>query len=151
SLRLTLTEPAPAEAPVGAHIVVRVEVACADGIDRRDMMLKVTAPDGAITTYTIAHHEGAAGQAFDITLAVPAQVGEHVWRVRLPAHDDMLSIVICAVPHTTSFAVWAIPEPATAGERFTVKVGAKSSGDCALAGRRIEVRDAAGALVATGC
>src|SRR5262249_39848395 len=30
-------------------------------------------------------------------------------------------------------------------------VGAKSSGDCALASRRIEVRDAAGALVATGC
>src|SRR5215472_1393151 len=111
SLRLTLSEPAPAEAPVGARIVVRVEVACADGIDRRDMRLEVTAPAGAVTTHPIAHDDGAVS----IMLDVPAQVGEHVWRVRPAACDDTLSIVIRAVPHTTSLAVWGIPEPAAAG------------------------------------
>ena len=38
----------------------------------------------------------------------------------------------------TSLVVWDIPTPA-AGERFSVKVGAKSSAGCALDGCRIEV------------
>jgi hypothetical protein len=42
--------------------------------------------------------------------------------------------------HETSLAVWDIPTPA-AGQRFTVKVGAKSSAGCALGGCRIEVLD----------
>jgi hypothetical protein len=43
-----------------------------------------------------------------------------------------------ATLHETSLAVWDIPTPA-AGERFSVKVGAKSSVGCALGGRRIDV------------
>ena len=42
--------------------------------------------------------------------------------------------------HQTSLAVWDIPTPA-AGERFSIKVGAKSSAGCALGARRIEVLD----------
>ncbi len=42
--------------------------------------------------------------------------------------------------HQTSLAVWDIPTPA-AGERFSIKVGAKSSADCALGARRVEVLD----------
>jgi hypothetical protein len=42
--------------------------------------------------------------------------------------------------HQTSLAVWDIPTPA-AGQRFSIKVGAKSSAGCALGGRRIEVLD----------
>ncbi len=42
--------------------------------------------------------------------------------------------------HQTSLAVWDIPTPA-AGERFSIRVGAKSSAGCALGARRIEVLD----------
>jgi hypothetical protein len=45
-----------------------------------------------------------------------------------------------ATLHEMSLAVWDIPTPA-AGERFAVKVGAKSSSGCALGGCRIEVLD----------
>jgi hypothetical protein len=54
------------------------------------------------------------------------------------------------IAHRTSLAVWDIPAAIAAGEHFTVKVGAKSSAGCALAGCRIEVLDAAGAVVALG-
>lgn len=50
----------------------------------------------------------------------------------------------------TSLAIWDFPSTAVAGEPFTIKVGAKSSTDCSLAGGRLEVRDAAGAAVASG-
>jgi hypothetical protein len=45
-----------------------------------------------------------------------------------------------ATLHETSLAVWDIPTPA-AGERYSVKVGAKSSAGCALGGCHIEVLD----------
>jgi hypothetical protein len=45
-----------------------------------------------------------------------------------------------------SLAVWDIPA-ATAGGRFRIKVGAKSSAGCALAGGRIEVLDGDGAVI----
>jgi hypothetical protein len=44
-----------------------------------------------------------------------------------------------------------VPETVVAGERFGIKIGAKSSADCALAGCRIEVLDGAGAVVGSGC
>ena len=49
--------------------------------------------------------------------------------------------------HQTSLAVWDIPTPA-AGERFSIKVGAKSSAGCTLGGRRIEVLDGEAAVAA---
>jgi hypothetical protein len=59
------------------------------------------------------------------------------------AADDTIS------PDTVSLAVWDVPMPVVAGERFAIKVGAKSA-DGALASGRVEVTDAAGALVASG-
>jgi hypothetical protein len=51
---------------------------------------------------------------------------------------------------TISLAVWDAPMPAVAGETFSIKVGAKSSSGRALAGGRVEVSDAKGAVVASG-
>jgi hypothetical protein len=50
---------------------------------------------------------------------------------------------------TVSLAVWDVPMPVVAGERFAIKVGAKSAGG-ALVDGRIEVADATGAVVASG-
>lgn len=49
-----------------------------------------------------------------------------------------------------SFAVWDVPMPVVAGEKFAIKVGAKSASGNALSGARIEVSDATGAVVASG-
>jgi hypothetical protein len=51
---------------------------------------------------------------------------------------------------TISLAVWDVPMPVVASEKFPIKVGAKSASGRALAGCRIEVSDANGAVVATG-
>jgi hypothetical protein len=49
--------------------------------------------------------------------------------------------------HQTSLAVWDIPTP-SAGERFSIKVGAKSSAGCALGAQRIEVMDGEAVMAA---
>jgi hypothetical protein len=55
-----------------------------------------------------------------------------------------------AAPHEITLAVWGMPDAVAAGECFAIKAGAKSSAGCALSGGRIEIHDAAGAVVASG-
>jgi hypothetical protein len=52
--------------------------------------------------------------------------------------------------HRASLAVWDVPSTVVAGERFTIKAGAKSSAEQSLHGRRIEARDAVSTVVASG-
>jgi len=49
-----------------------------------------------------------------------------------------------------SLAVWDVPMPVVAGEKFPIKIGAKSATGRALAGGRVEVSDVKGAMVASG-
>ncbi|MBM3528179.1 MAG: hypothetical protein FJX62_08810 [Alphaproteobacteria bacterium] len=49
-----------------------------------------------------------------------------------------------------SLAVWDVPMPVVAGERFQIKAGAKAASGGTLAGQRIEAIDARGAVVASG-
>ena len=42
---------------------------------------------------------------------------------------------------TISLAVWDMPMPVVAGEKFSIKIGAKSASSRGLAGRRVEVSD----------
>jgi len=46
--------------------------------------------------------------------------------------------------------VWSVPSPVRMADRFTIMVGAKSSGGCDLSGARIEVHDDADAKVGDG-
>ena len=52
--------------------------------------------------------------------------------------------------NVTSLAVWDVPMPAVAGDTFSIRAGAKSASGASLAGARVEVHDAAGAVVASG-
>jgi hypothetical protein len=51
---------------------------------------------------------------------------------------------------TVSIAVWDVPLPVTAGERFPIKVGGKSSTGAVLTGGAVEVCGSDGRVVATG-
>lgn len=48
-----------------------------------------------------------------------------------------------------SLAVWDVPMPVVAGERFTINAGAKDAAGGRLAGKRVEVSDAGGNVVAS--
>jgi hypothetical protein len=108
---------------------------------------------GALLTCDAGANESGA-----LALKAPLQVGEHVWRIVFapPAtagvvHDEAaLSVPIKTSPQETSLAVWDIPSPVVTGERFEIKIGAKSAAACVLGGKPIEVCDQTGAVVARG-
>jgi hypothetical protein len=113
-----------------------------------------------VTSEIRAGHDAAPGGTTlrDIALKAPQQVGEHVWSIRFPAHavegvlheECTLPVSVRTKAHGTSLAVWAIPSPVVMGERFNIKVGAKSSAGCELSGEKILIRDQSGAVIAQG-
>jgi uncharacterized membrane protein len=146
----------PSEVTVGADIGLKVTVSCSAGCDLRGMPVHITAPGGAAIPGELAICEAGVNETADITLKAPQHVGEHVWSVALPPHAiegilheaKPLSVSIRTRPHATSLAVWGIPSPVVMGERFGIKVGAKSAAGCELYAREVEVRDETGTIVA---
>ncbi len=157
-VHLEVSEPAPGETAAGSEFVLRVRASCAAGRDRTGMTMQIVAPDDAVTTSRFITHDGAGSETGDITLHMPQQLGDHVWRLALPAHDiagvhhdkTSLTLAVRSRPHETFLAVWAVPSPVVAGERFAIKAGAKSSAGCELAGSMVEIRDAEDAVIGSG-
>jgi hypothetical protein len=147
-VHLEVSEPVPVEAAAGGEIVVRLRASCPVGRDRRGLPVHVIAPDEAQANYAFVTHDGAISETGDIVLNVPPRLGEHVWRFVLPAHEiaggrceeASLALAVQARPQTSSLAVWSVPSPVVAGDRFAVKIGAKSSAACELKGRAVEIR-----------
>jgi hypothetical protein len=157
-VHLTVSKPLPLEVPAGNSVAVTVRASCLDRRDRAGLAIIVAAPDGQTTTHALAQDADDGGDMAVIALKAPPRVGEHVFRLSLPAHeiagtrygDAVLDVPMRVTPQATSLAVWEMPSPAVAGSRFAIKVGAKSTADAALAGCAIEVCDTAGGVVGHG-
>jgi hypothetical protein len=158
STRIAVTGSPPTEVEVGDEIVLMVTVSCPHGCELDGATIQVTAPDASVATGALAGRD-AAGEAIGaLAFKAPREVGQHAWRVAFPSQEiagirheeSTASVSVSAKPHTTSLAVWAIPSSVVTGECFAIKVGAKSSGACGLAGERIEVCDRSGSVAARG-
>jgi hypothetical protein len=152
---LELERPVPAQVPVGADVALKVRAADAAGSDLRGGMITIMAADRDVTSAALTQYRDGVNETDELFVKAPFEPGEADWRVVFPRQEidgvayeeSVLPISFRAVPHQTSLAVWAVPSPVRIGERFRITVGAKSSGDCALAGAKVEVLDAAGAAV----
>ena len=146
--RIEVESSPPAEVAVGSEIELQVRVSCSEGCDLDGLHLEIKAPDGTLSALRLSGCEGADA-AGTIALKAPQSVGQHAWNVAFPVQEiagiqheaSSTSVGITTRPHATSLAVWDMPAPVVAGERFTIKVGAKSSADCRLEGQRIEICD----------
>ena len=152
---IELGEPAPQEVAVGSDFVVRLKLTCAEGCDLRALPVCVVAADAKVSSSDSPGGDAEEGIR-EVVLKAPSQVGEHVWTIAVGTDEiagvihagEPLPIRATTKPHATSLAVWDIPTPVVIGTLFEIKVGAKSSGDCELSGRAIEVCDQSGATLA---
>jgi hypothetical protein len=151
SVILQLCEPAPAEVAIAGEVSLKLKLDCAQGCELGGLPLAIVGADGR----ELARVPPATDAFRTVTLKAPGEVGEQRWSVQFPPHEHAgvrheacaLALAFKTLPHTTSLAVWAVPSPVVIGERFGVKVGAKSSAGQALAGLGIAVSDASGAIV----
>jgi hypothetical protein len=151
--RIEVESAPPAEVAVGSDIELQICVSCTEGCDLDGLHIEVTAPDDTLSSVRLSGREGADA-AGAIALKAPQNVGQHAWSVAFPVQQiagihhaaSSASVCIRTKPHATSLAVWDLPTHAVTGQRFTIKVGAKSSADCPLVGQRIEICNETGAV-----
>jgi hypothetical protein len=151
--RIEIEGSPPAEVAVGSEIELQVHLSCSEGCELDGAQIDVAAPDGTLSTVRLFGRQGADA-AGAIALKAPQTVGQHAWSMAFPAQEiagirheaSRTTVSVTTRPHATSLAVWDMPAPVVAGERFTIKVGAKSSADCQLEGQRIEICDETGSV-----
>ena len=156
STKIEVSGDVPSEVAVGAEIILKVKVSCDAGCDLRGTPVKIAAPDGEAVMSELATCDAGINETADIALKAPQQVGEHVWSVAFaPREADgvlheakTIPVSVRTRPQATSLALWEIPSPVVMGERFGIKVGAKSAAGCKLDANEIEVCDASGTVVA---
>ena len=152
STAIELSEPAPAEVAAGSELMLKIKLTCAAGCDLHNLPLTITSPDDTAPT---AGHINDSGE---VTLSIPPKVGPQSFTIAFgPQETDhirhepcALSLTVNSIPHGTSLAVWDIPSPIVKGERFTIKVGAKSAANAELNGLEIAVFDNSDKVAARG-
>jgi hypothetical protein len=156
--RLELVEAVPPEVPVGARVTLKVRVSGADARDLRGGCVNVMAAEEILATQELIERRDDADETAAFVVTAPDRVGAFTWSVIFPAQEiggvvyaeSTLPVVSQTRPHRTSLAVWAIPSPVLIAERFTITVGAKSAGGCALGGAKVEILDYTGAMIGDG-
>jgi hypothetical protein len=153
STAIELCEPAPAEIAAGTELVLKVRVTCAAGCDLHGLPLTIKGPDNIATGATFPVTDGD-----EIALKVLPKLGPQSFTIAFGPHEAAdirhepcsLCVTVNAIPHGTSLAVWDIPSPIVKGERFAIKVGAKSAANAELKGLEIAILDNSNAVVARG-
>src|SRR5262249_28789775 len=105
----------------------------------------------------VVHREGF-NETAAVTVVAPEELGQQSLTVVFPCQEigefacaeSVLAVAVRTVPPQTHLPAMAVPSPLPGGGAFSVTVGAKSSGACALNGARLEILDEAGLVVGRG-
>jgi hypothetical protein len=116
--------------------------------------IEVVAGAERVATVELIAFRDDVNETAPFTLTAPIRVGAFSWIIRFPPQviggisygETVLPISSQTRPHRTSLSVWTVPSPVQIANRFSITVGAKSSGACLLGGARIEIRDDTGTV-----
>jgi hypothetical protein len=149
-------EVAPSEVDAGAELTVTVRVSCPHGCDLKGQSVSIrNRDDTELAGAELTEFDGEAYATSVFALRAPLEVGEHVYRAVLPAHekDGVLheatatEFSFTTMAHAANVNVWGLPSAIAAGERFSFKVGIKCSAACKLTDRSLSILDHEGTQV----
>src|SRR3954470_14271982 len=152
STAIELREAAPAEVTAGSELMLKIKLTCAADCDLHSLPLTIKGPGDT------AAEAGQINDSGEVALRIPPKLGPQSFTIAFGPHesDDIrhepcaLSLTVNAIPYGTSLAVWDIPSPIVKGERFTIKVGAKSAANAELTGLEVAVFDNSDKVAAHG-
>ena len=175
AIALELREPVPNEIDAGARfsVVVGVKAPATRNLHGAPFTIISSTREGDVNDggHAVDHPvlsgtlvgshlgpEGGHDTSARLTATAPEDFGTFTWALVVPAQEvnavrhpeASLTFSFATRPHATSLAAWDHPSPVVAGRPFTVKVGAKCTAGCALAGKAVDIRDEAGTVLASG-
>jgi hypothetical protein len=149
-------EVAPSEVDAGAELTVTARASCPHGCDLSGQSVSIrNRHDTELAGAELTEFDGEAYATSAFALRAPLEVGEHIYRAVLAAHETngvlheatATEFSFVAMAHAASLNVWGVPSAIAAGERFSFKVGIKCSSGCKLTGRPLSIFDHEGAQV----
>lgn len=155
----SMVKAVPAEVAAGTDIALKVRLSCSSACDLRGNLVRITSQEPILADeIKLGEYDGSASETGEFVVKAPIEPGAYTWTAVFPAqekegvlHEEgSVSFSFVVKPHTTSMAVWDIPFPIVPGAMFKLKVGAKCSVGCNLAGKEIHLHNPEGASVATG-
>ena len=172
-IELDLFEALPAKVDVGAPFSLAVALTTKSACDLTGAAYRVLQREETIAAGALpsivrfdpdSNHYDPRNGPIDkrdhvrIALCAPDEIGTFECTLVLPEQElggialaqAALSFSFSTGEHKTSLAAWDVPSPVVAGEKFSVKIGAKCSACCVLTGQQIELRDEKGAVLAAG-
>ena len=134
----------------GLELTMIVRAACREFCNLTGATIKILDMDGEeLGELPLVRFNGVENETEEFTIEV-IDPGDYTWKAVFtgfetsrgkPHGEADFSFSFNYVPHSISMAVWDIPLTAIEGEPFTVKLGARCSANCSLAGNRITVVD----------
>jgi len=148
--------PDPADA--GAELFVDLHAECDPRCNLAGWRVLVSDGGGAQIGGSAFETSGDGENVASLVLKAPDAPGEYRWEVVLPAltqdgvpyMESSAPLSFSVRPHETHLTVWDIPTAIVAGETFGVKIGAKCSSACDLAGGAYSIADHEGLHRASG-
>jgi len=150
----------PPEVDAGASLSASIEVTTSPPADLAGRPLEIKNHEGVrVGKVTLDRFDGETNSTAPFTLPAPAEAGDYTWFVTpLPDSGDEGSgggpatqatpFSFTVNPHATRLMVLDLPANVETGSAFTVTAGVKCSSGCAMTGRRVEVLDEDGRVVA---
>lgn len=154
ALRLATHDHEALEVDAGTTLTLSVDASCPERCSLHGTPITVYAVDEPLMA-GVLEWDGAGRYVADFTLKAPDAIGTHTWTIRTPrleldtvVHDEcILPIEFATVPHRTSLAVWEVTSPSVANGVLKLRVGARCSCACSLAGEHVEIYDDSGCRV----
>ena len=151
-----LVDVSPAEVAAGGKLALRCAVRFDPARDLRGSSVDVyDDAGGPVGKLTFTARDGAICTTDTLAITAPATLGQHDWRAVLtgqkagPDAEFSQRFTFDVVPHKTGLLVWGAPAAIAVGSEFSVKLGLKCTAGCSMAGRKVEIVDAQGKLVAS--
>ena len=155
----SLVQADPGEVYAGMELALQVKVACSSACDLRGKTVRILAQDDTVQAEVeLTTADETTAQTDKFVVKAPIEPGAYTWTALFPAQateddayqESSASFSFAVKPHVLSMAVWDIPAPLVLDTAFKLKVGAKCSAGCNLAGETIEIYDHTGTKIATG-
>lgn len=172
-IELDLFEALPAELDIGAPFSLALALTTKSGCDLTGAAYRVLQGEKAVAAGVLPPivrfdpdsndydpRNGPVDKRDNVRIALcaPREIGVFQWTLVLPEQqlgsvalaEGALTFSFSTGEHRMSLAAWDVPSPVVAGEKFSVKVGAKCTACCALNGRQVELRNEKGSVLAVG-
>ena len=150
---ISILESLPEQVPVGVSGTLTVALECEVAEAAQDLRIELRDTGGdTLSVAELAPDEESGQFTAVLSFSFPKSVGEHNWVVVFPEQgvdgarlaSSQAFLSFSTRPHRIALSAWDLPAPATAEERYTIKVGAKCLDGCDLSGQELSLHGDAG-------